>query len=186
MQTLSQKAFVSGTAVQNKTRVAAKSVRSPVVVRAQKEEVSYDEMIYAAMIEILSKILLAMVTMKIYLFGNGCCYIIRHNSSKISYILMQAVDRRAALGLFAAAAALTGAQPSEAAYGDQARVFAGKVTNKSGKLKSEYITTTSPVRSVPDLASRTLIAIITYPYKFLMLHLSILCTIQSTSKFTFI
>lgn len=46
---------------------------------------------------------------------------------------MQAVDRRAALGLFAAAAALAGAQPSEAAYGDSARVFAGKITNKSGK-----------------------------------------------------
>lgn len=37
------------------------------------------------------------------------------------------------MGLFAAAAALvSGAQPSEAAYGDSARVFAGKVTNKSG------------------------------------------------------
>jgi hypothetical protein len=45
---------------------------------------------------------------------------------------VQAVDRRAALGLLAAAAAVSTAQPSEAAYGDAARVFAGKVTNKSG------------------------------------------------------
>jgi len=81
MQTLSQKAFVSGTAVQAKARVSAKTVRSPVVVRAQKEE---------------------------------------------------GVERRAALGLIAAAAALAGAKPSEAAYGDAARVFAGKITNKSG------------------------------------------------------
>jgi hypothetical protein len=43
-----------------------------------------------------------------------------------------AVDRRAALGLLAAAAAVSAAGPSEAAYGDAARVFAGKVTNKSG------------------------------------------------------
>ena len=43
MQALQQKAFVSGTAVQAKTRVTAKSVRSPVVVRAQKEEVGGDE-----------------------------------------------------------------------------------------------------------------------------------------------
>ena len=42
MQTLAQKAFVSGTAVQAKTRVSAKTVRSPVVVRAQKEEVRVD------------------------------------------------------------------------------------------------------------------------------------------------
>jgi hypothetical protein len=48
--------------------------------------------------------------------------------------LSQGVDRRATLGLFAAAAALAGAQPSaEAAYGDAARVFAGKITNKSGE-----------------------------------------------------
>jgi len=39
MQALQQKAFVSGTAVQAKTRVAAKTVRSAVVVRAQKEDV---------------------------------------------------------------------------------------------------------------------------------------------------
>lgn len=43
-----------------------------------------------------------------------------------------ALDRRAALGLLAATAAAATAQPSEAAYGDAARVFAGKVTNKSG------------------------------------------------------
>lgn len=49
-------------------------------------------------------------------------------------LISQAVDRRATLGLFAAAAALAGAKPSEAAYGDAARVFAGKVTNKSGML----------------------------------------------------
>ena len=42
----------------------------------------------------------------------------------------QAVDRRAALGLLAAAAAVSTAQPSEAAYGDAARVFGSKVTNK--------------------------------------------------------
>ena len=41
MQALQQKAFVSGTAVQAKARVAAKA-RSPVVVRAQKEEVCRD------------------------------------------------------------------------------------------------------------------------------------------------
>jgi len=44
----------------------------------------------------------------------------------------EAVDRRSALGLMAAAAALAGAKPSEAAYGDQARVFAGRITNSSG------------------------------------------------------
>ena len=44
----------------------------------------------------------------------------------------QGVDRRAALGLLAAAAAVSTAQPSEAAYGDAARVFAGNITNKSG------------------------------------------------------
>ncbi len=46
--------------------------------------------------------------------------------------LLQGVDRRAALGLLAAAAAVSTAQPSEAAYGDAARVFAGNITNKSG------------------------------------------------------
>lgn len=44
----------------------------------------------------------------------------------------EGVDRRAALGLLAAAAAVSTAQPSEAAYGDAARVFAGQITNKSG------------------------------------------------------
>jgi hypothetical protein len=42
------------------------------------------------------------------------------------------VDRRAVLGGLAAAAAITAAAPSEAAYGDAARVFAGNVTNQSG------------------------------------------------------
>lgn len=46
--------------------------------------------------------------------------------------MLQGVDRRAALGLLAAAAAVSTAQPSEAAYGDAARVFAGQITNKSG------------------------------------------------------
>jgi len=46
MQALQQKAFVSGTAVQAKARVAAKSARCPVVVRAQKEEVSIQDEIY--------------------------------------------------------------------------------------------------------------------------------------------
>lgn len=45
----------------------------------------------------------------------------------------QEVDRRAALGLLAGAAALVaGAEPSEAAYGEAARVFAGKQTNPTG------------------------------------------------------
>lgn len=44
------------------------------------------------------------------------------------------VDRRAILAAAAAAAAVSAAGPSEAAYGDQARVFAGKITNKSGAL----------------------------------------------------
>lgn len=44
-----------------------------------------------------------------------------------------ALGRRAALGLLAGAAALaTRVNPSEAAYGDAARVFASKATNKSG------------------------------------------------------
>lgn len=51
---------------------------------------------------------------------------------KLCPLYLQAVDRRAALGLLAAAAAVSTAQPSEAAYGDAARVFAGKITNKSG------------------------------------------------------
>ena len=42
------------------------------------------------------------------------------------------VDRRATLGMMAAAATLAGAAPSKAEYGDAARVFASKVTNKSG------------------------------------------------------
>lgn len=46
--------------------------------------------------------------------------------------LMSQVDRRAAMGMLATAAALVSAKPSEAAYGDAARVFAGKITNKSG------------------------------------------------------
>jgi len=44
----------------------------------------------------------------------------------------EAMDRRAALSLFTAAGAALIAKPSEAAYGDQARVFAGKITNQSG------------------------------------------------------
>lgn len=45
----------------------------------------------------------------------------------------EAMPRRAALGLIAGAAALAaGTRPSEAAYGDSARVFGGKITNKSG------------------------------------------------------
>lgn len=43
------------------------------------------------------------------------------------------VDRRAALGLLAGAAALVAAQPSEAAYGEAARVFASGATNTSGE-----------------------------------------------------
>jgi hypothetical protein len=58
------------------------------------------------------------------------------------------VERRAALGLFAAAAALAGAQPSEAAYGDAARVFAGKVTNKSGGWKIKTLLINLHLRSV--------------------------------------
>ena len=51
--------------------------------------------------------------------------------------LLQAVDRRAALGLLAATAAVVGgAQPASAEYGDAARVFAGKITNKSGACRS--------------------------------------------------
>lgn len=46
--------------------------------------------------------------------------------------LVQGVDRRAALGLIAAAVAAARVAPAEAAYGDAARVFAGKVTNQSG------------------------------------------------------
>jgi predicted lysophospholipase L1 biosynthesis ABC-type transport system permease subunit len=42
------------------------------------------------------------------------------------------VDRRAVLGGLAAAVAISAASPSEAAYGDAARVFAGTITNKSG------------------------------------------------------
>ncbi|KAI8113892.1 hypothetical protein M9434_002020 [Picochlorum sp. BPE23] len=42
------------------------------------------------------------------------------------------VDRRATLGMMAAAATLAGAAPSKAEYGDAARVFASKITNKSG------------------------------------------------------
>lgn len=45
------------------------------------------------------------------------------------------MGRRAALGMLAGVAALaTQVKPSEAAYGDAARVFAGRVTNKSGAL----------------------------------------------------
>lgn len=46
------------------------------------------------------------------------------------------MDRRAALGLLAGAAALVaGAQPSEAAYGDAARVFASGATNATGERR---------------------------------------------------
>lgn len=45
----------------------------------------------------------------------------------------QMMERRAALGLLAGTAALlAGTGASQAAYGDAARVFAGKITNKSG------------------------------------------------------
>jgi len=65
---------------------------------------------------------------------NFCLLVeLRPSSSLSSLVVAQAIDRRATLGLFAAAAALAGAKPSEAAYGDQARVFAGKITNKSGE-----------------------------------------------------
>ena len=43
------------------------------------------------------------------------------------------VDRRQALGFLAGAAALVAAQPSEAAYGEAARVFASKATNPTGE-----------------------------------------------------
>lgn len=64
---------------------------------------------------------------------------------------LQAVDRRAALGLLAAAAAVSTAQPSEAAYGDAARVFAGTITNKSGEctglcaLQGKVVTCRRPI-----------------------------------------
>jgi len=52
----------------------------------------------------------------------------------------QAVDRRATLGFIAAAAAaLTGAKDAQAAYGDQARVFASTTTNKSGACVAERV-----------------------------------------------
>lgn len=47
-------------------------------------------------------------------------------------LLPPQVDRRAALGLLAAAAAVGSVKPAEAAYGDAARVFASSTTNKSG------------------------------------------------------
>lgn len=51
--------------------------------------------------------------------------------------LRQAVARRAALGLLAGAAALiANAQPSEAAFGEAARVFGGKPTNTSGEPRT--------------------------------------------------
>lgn len=78
---LAQKSFVGQTAQLQAARQSRATVRAPVVVRAQKQE----------------------------------------------------VDRRAALGLLAGAAALVaGAQPSEAAYGDAARVFASGATNATG------------------------------------------------------
>ncbi len=51
------------------------------------------------------------------------------------------VPRRAALGLIAGAAALSiRAEPSQAAYGESARVFASKITNKSGTRISLMLT----------------------------------------------
>lgn len=51
----------------------------------------------------------------------------------------QVVDRRAALGLMAAAVVGARVAPAEAAYGDAARVFAGKITNKSGMCRSHRV-----------------------------------------------
>lgn len=50
----------------------------------------------------------------------------------------QVVDRRAALGLMAAAVVGARVAPAEAAYGDAARVFAGKVTNQSGTCNRSH------------------------------------------------
>lgn len=63
------------------------------------------------------------------------CYdIVQSNSFCELLLLAQAVARRAALGLLAGAAALiTNAQPSEAAFGEAARVFGSKPTNTSGE-----------------------------------------------------
>lgn len=59
--------------------------------------------------------------------------------------LVQGVDRRAALGLIAAAVAAARVAPAEAAYGDAARVFAGKVTNKSGTmLMADHLAAAAP------------------------------------------
>ena len=66
----------------------------------------------------------------------GSC--LRHRRNRLSsrlYCLTQAVARRAALGLMAGAAALiANTPPSEAAFGEAARVFGGKPTNTSGEL----------------------------------------------------
>lgn len=59
------------------------------------------------------------------------------------------MDRRAALGLLAAAAAVSTAQPSEAAYGDAARVFAGNITNKSGECKGRCAAQCRPGHPLP-------------------------------------
>lgn len=54
------------------------------------------------------------------------------------------------LGGLAAAAAISTASPSQAAYGDAARVFAGNVTNKSGASASKCFT--PPLWQQPGLA----------------------------------
>lgn len=70
----------------------------------------------------------------------GSC--LRHRRDRLSsrlYCLAQAVARRAALGLMAGAVALiANTPPSEAAFGEAARVFGGKATNTSGELSCKW------------------------------------------------
>ena len=133
---LTQKPFAQGAAVAAKAPRASRAARCPVAVRAEKGEVSYGIGARASAAAAGSSAARArgaeMATPNLGARG-PCPAPIPAPNSRARPPRPQAVDRRATLGLMAAAAALAGAKDAQAAYGDQARVFASTTTNKSGE-----------------------------------------------------
>jgi hypothetical protein len=135
MQLAQHKAFAQGAAaVAAKAPRASRAARCPVAVRAEKGEVGEGISALVASAARHIRAFAARTEMASPNVGarRPCPALVSAPDSRTPHLhLPQSVDRRATLSFIAAAAALAGAKDAQAAYGDQARVFAS--TNKSGE-----------------------------------------------------
>lgn len=144
MQLAQHKAFAQGAAaVAAKAPRASRAACCPVAVRAENGEVSDGIWAPAASAVPGSRAFAARTEMASSNVGarRPCPALVSPPDSRMRPPppRTQAVDRRATLGFIAAAAALVGAKDAQAAYGDQARVFASTTTNKSGACMAERV-----------------------------------------------